>query len=161
MSNSYRNEINNRSNKNKSYKNLKIDNVEKINNEKIEIPLETPVTPIKHTFYKSNKTKALDIAKQNLINEIIEQISLQDINKINTNLTYLLNYQKTINIDISNDNMEVQYNGETYNFSKNKFITNSYFKGELQDKLLNIIYCAKRIRFFIRGETFNVKFSIN
>ncbi len=103
-------------------------------------------TPEQQAAFERKKA-AQAKAEQVVIAECLKAIPQAERDNINTGLQYTLNYRKTVVLDISNDDVIVNVEGETYQFSRLHFIENRFFQNKTRDSLSQVLPQAW-IRFF-------------
>jgi len=93
----------------------------------------------KRTYQKNNSyQKAFAQAQDNLIEEC--QIPPEDVDDIATNMQYLVGWRGyKLDIDVSDDTIEIVENGKTFKFSKSRFLLNRVFVKQLADAYQNTI----------------------
>ena len=93
----------------------------------------------KRTYQKNNSYQtAFTKAQDKMIEEC--RIPPEDVDDIATNMQYLVNWRGyKLDIDVSDDTIEIVENGKTFKFSKSRFLLNRVFVKQLAYAYQNTI----------------------
>ena len=86
-----------------------------------------------------SKIRALELARQSLINDCIGLIPTSQIKTIRSNILHMVKYQKVLEMDISDDNIIVELEGKTFEFSRIKFLKDKSFRYEVREHISKIL----------------------
>ncbi len=103
-------------------------------------------SPEQQAAFERKKT-AQAKAEQVVIADCLKAIPQSERDSINTGLQYTLNYRKTVVLDVSNDEVIVKVDAETYQFSRLHFLENRFFQNKVRDSLSQALPYAW-VRFF-------------
>jgi DNA polymerase III gamma/tau subunit len=81
------------------------------------------------------KAKALNKAYQQMIAYCVNSVPSYKIEKINEGIEYIADYKFTSFIDISDDELVMEEDGETFTFSKAQFLESKAFQYKVREKL--------------------------
>ncbi len=93
------------------------------------------------------KMAAQEKAESIVLADCVRAIPKGDLENINSGVQYILNYSKTVVLDVSNDDVIVKLDGETYQFSRLRFLENRFFQNKVRDSFSSLIPSVW-IRFF-------------
>ncbi len=88
--------------------------------------------------YRARKAAALDIAQKAMIQECVNAFPSNSREDVNSQLRFVINYRKTLVIDVSQD-IPVQHEGETFQFSRERFMENRYFQNLVRDAFVPLV----------------------
>ncbi len=88
--------------------------------------------------YRARKAAALEIAQKAMIQECVNAFPSNSREDVNSQLRFVINYRKTLVIDVSQD-IPVQHEGETFQFSRERFMENRYFQNLVRDAFVSLV----------------------
>jgi acetolactate synthase small subunit len=83
--------------------------------------------------------KAFNMAQEQLVNKCVSACSSKARDDINSSITYVVNYRRTFVVDISEDDIVVEVDGETYAFSSVRFMGNFKFQNIVRQRYEKIL----------------------
>ena len=96
---------------------------------------------------REHKTQAFDKAQSALVDECVKLCPQSIRDDINTSIQYTMGFRKTLVLDITNDDIVVEVDGEKHVYSRLRFLENRYFQNNVRDKFATFLPNAW-IRFF-------------
>jgi hypothetical protein len=103
----------------------------------------TPEEQAKH----ENKKQAFSMAQELMSDVCWNACSEKFCASVEENLQYTVGYKATRTLDVTNDDLVVEHNGETYTFSKKRFLEHKTFQYKVRERLKPYMPSAW-IRFF-------------
>ena len=91
-------------------------------------------TPEEKVEYE-NKKCALNLAQEILLNECYNVCSEKFCEDVQRGVQYVVGFKATRRIDLTNDNISVDYNDKQYTFSKRQFLENKTFQYKVREML--------------------------
>lgn len=88
--------------------------------------------------YRARKTAALELAQKVMIQECVNALPSYAIENINSQLRFVINFSKTLIVDVSQD-IPIQHDGETFQFSRERFMENRFFQNHVRDAFASIV----------------------
>lgn len=85
------------------------------------------------------KGQALEQARNQMIEECVQLIPKKDINSINTGIQYVVNFYKTLVLDISDDALVVDTEGEKFQFSRIRFLEDRTFQYKARERFAQFL----------------------
>ena len=98
----------------------------------------TTQTPEEKLYYE-NKPIAFDKAQAIAIKKCIDRCNLKMRDDINNSISHELNYKRTLVMDITDDNIMVEVENNTYEYSFKRFLENRHFQDNLREEYIKIL----------------------
>ena len=98
----------------------------------------TTQTPEEKLYYE-NKSIAFDKAQAIAIKKCVDRCNLKMRDDINNSISHELNYKRTLVMDITDDNIMVEVENNTYEYSFRRFLENRHFQNNLREEYSKIL----------------------
>jgi hypothetical protein len=126
--------------------------------------MSTTVQHSTFTLSESKQTKkahsdAFWKARDTMLQLCIESFPIEQIDDVQGGLQYIIDYHKTIVVDMTDDNIPISIHHRDYTFSKQKFMNDKKFLARLRFELSKIIPNSWISIFPAKNGNFLIKFS--
>lgn len=91
--------------------------------------------------------KAFDMAQERVVASCLAACSTKTRDDINASIRYIVNYRRTLVVDVHDDDVVVELDGEKFAFSATRFLENFKFQAIVRERYAKVIPDAW-IRFF-------------
>lgn len=85
------------------------------------------------------KGNALEQARTQMIEECVLMMSNKDIDSINTGIQYVVNFHKTLVLDLFEDALVVEIEGDKFQFSRIQFLENRTFQYKARERFAQFL----------------------
>jgi hypothetical protein len=85
------------------------------------------------------KAQALETARSQMIDQCVQLVPKKDIDGIRTALQYVVNFRKTLLIDLSDDALMVETGSEKFQFSRIHFIEDRTFQYKVRERFAQVL----------------------
>lgn len=88
---------------------------------------------------REEKTKAFNLAQEIAIKKCVDRCNPKVRDDINGCLSYEVNYRRTLVMDITDDDIVVDVDGNKHVYSLKRFLENRYFQNKLRDEYTSVL----------------------
>jgi len=88
---------------------------------------------------RDEKTMAFNLAQDTAIKKCVDRCNPKVRDDINGCLSYEVNYRRTLVMDITDDDIVVEVNGNKHLYSLKRFLENRYFQNKLRDEYTTVL----------------------
>lgn len=88
---------------------------------------------------RDEKTMAFNLAQDTAIKKCVDRCNPKVRDDINGCLSYEVNYRRTLVMDITDDDIVVEVNGNKHVYSLKRFLENRYFQNKLRDEYTSVL----------------------
>ena len=84
--------------------------------------------------YRVRKAKAFDLAQESVSTECMNLFNRKVVDETNNGLQYIINYRRTLILKYDTDAICVEVEGETFEYSRTRFLENRHFQNNIRAK---------------------------